>query len=169
MNCDKCIFLSCRSCADQLQIPFSGNSKSSFVTVPWVPEGFFFLLLAAKIERRNFRCQRIVLETCFRNGCSFAVMDLSYTLYLCASVFIIILPLNFRPCPRGLAWPWSFEEELRSIISVCHPPERPFPSPDRPILFFLGKLRIHCLISPIFFFIAEKRDLCDFLTCDKRE
>lgn len=144
-------FLSCRSsCADQFQIPFSGNSKSSFVMVLCVPEGFF-LLLAAKIERRNFRCQHIVLETCFRNGCSFAVMDLSYTLYLCASV------------PEVLAWLWSFEEELRSIISVCHPPERPFPSPERPILFFLGKLRIHCLISPILFFIAEKRDVCDFL------
>ena len=98
--------------------------------------GFFSYCWQRKLSGEIFRCQHIVLETCFRNGCSFAVMDLSYTLYLCASVFIIILPLNFRPCPRGLAWLWSFEEELRSIISVCHPPERPFPSPDRPILFF---------------------------------
>ena len=35
--------------------------------------------------------------------------------------------------------------------------------------FFLGKLRIHCLISPNLFFIAEKRDLYYFLTCEKRE
>ena len=35
--------------------------------------------------------------------------------------------------------------------------------------FFLGKLRIHYLISPNLFFIAEKRDLYYFLTCEKRE
>ena len=131
-------FLSCRS-SILVQISFKSHSPEiPKVHSLWYSgcQRVFFLLLVAKIERRNFRCQHIVLETCFRNGCSFAVMDLSYTLRLCASVFIIILPLNFRPCPRGLAWPWSFEEELRSIISVCHPPERPFPSPERPILFF---------------------------------
>lgn len=47
--------------------------------------------------------------------------------------------------PEVLAWLLSFKEELRSIISVCHLPERPLPSPDRPILFFLGTLSIfHC-------------------------
>ena len=93
--------------ADLVQINYKSHSlaipKVHSLQYPGCQRVFFFLLLAAKIERRNFRCQRIVLETCFRNGCSFAVMDLSYTLYLFVSVFIIILPLNFRPCPRGFS------------------------------------------------------------------
>ena len=152
------------------------NYKSHSLAIPKVHslqypgcQRVFFLLLAAKIERRNFRCQRIVLETCFRNGCSFAVMDLSYTLYLFVSVFIIILPLNFRPCPRGFSLAvvvWRGTEKYHlslsstwKAIAISRPTHT----------FFLGKLRIHCLISPILFFIAEKRDLCDFLTCDKTE
>jgi len=170
--------LSCRSsCADQFQIPFSGNSKSSFVTVPWVPEGFFPSCWQRKLSGEIFAAnnrkknplaprvtfQRHAFETIVRLR-SWTFLIPYFYLFLFLSSFCLLIS---GLVPEALGWLLLFEEELRSIISVCHLPERPFPSPDRPILFFLGKLRIQCLIGPILLCIAEKRDLCDFLTCEK--
>ena len=164
-------FLPCRSCcADQFQIPFSGNSKSSFVIV-------FFPVVgsenwAAKFSlpttgKKPSGTQAIVIETCFRNGCSFAVMDLFYTLYLFVSVFVIILPRNFRPCPGGFSLAvvvWRRTEKYHLSLSSAW---KAIPISRPTHTFFLGKLEIHCLISPILFFIAEKRNICDFLTFEK--